>query len=175
MTTNGSWGCNYGDPHRKTAFTLASGIATCMHDGGNMLLNFGPLADGSPHPDDLPLFEEVGGWVHRNAEAIYGTTPAPFQKHDYKLSCAQGNTAYIAFHFYHGPETVVCGIGNRVLRLRLLSPARDIAFRQEGDKVYLTGLPEAWPDIMPVIAMELDGPPVGVRNPYECGLSKFEF
>ena len=175
MTTNDSWGCNYGDPRRKSAFTLVSALATCMHDGGNMLLNFGPLADGSPHPDDLPLYEEFGGWVQRNAEAIYGTTPAPFQKHDYKLSCARGNTAYIVFHFYHGPETIVCGIGNRVLRLRLLSPAQDIAFRQEGDKVYLTGLPEEWPDIMPVIAMELDGPPLGVPNPYECGLSRFVF
>jgi alpha-L-fucosidase len=175
MTTNSSWGCNFGDPYRKTAVSIVSGIATCMHDGGNFLLNLGPLGDGSPHPEDLPLYEKVGGWVNRNMEAVYGTTPAPFQKHDYKLSCARGNTVYIVFHFYHGPQTTVCGIGNRVLRLRLLSPAQDIEFKQEGDKIYLTGLPEEWCDIMPVIAMELDSPPRGVPNPYECGLSKFVF
>ena len=175
MTTNDSWGCNYGDPERKSALTLVHALAFCMHNGGNLLLNLGPLADGSPHPDDLRLFGELGGWVNRNAEAVYGTSAAPFQKHDYKFSCARGNTAYIVLHFYHGPATIVCGIGNRVLRLHLLSPAQDIEFRQEGDRVFMTGLPKEWPDIMPVIAMELDGPPVGVPNPYECGLSKFNF
>lgn len=176
MTTNESWGCNYGDPHRKTAYKLACTLATCMHNGGNLLLNLGPLADGSPHPDDVKLFAELGGWVDRNAEAVYGTTAAPFNYCDYKLSCARGNTAYIAFHFYHGPETIVCGIGNRVKRVRLLSTAQDVAFHQEGDRVLMTGLPKAWPDLMPVIALELDGPPVGVPNPYNCGnKAKFVF
>lgn len=175
LTMNSSWGCNYGNPHYKDVISLVQTMATCMHDGGNVLLNLGPLADGSVHSEERRLLTELGGWVERNQEAVYGTTRAPFDKHDYKLSCARDNTAYIAFHFYHGPETIVCGIGNRVLRIRLLHPAQDIAFRQEGDRVFLTGLPAKWPDIMPVIAMELDGVPQGVPNPYECGSSKFTF
>ena len=75
-----------------------------------------------------------------------------------------------------GPETVVCGIGNRVQRVRLLSPAQDVAFRQEGDRVFMTGLPKEWPDLMPVVALELDSPPAGVPNPYNCGnKAKFVF
>lgn len=175
MTTNESWGCNYGDPHRKTSYNLIHSLAVCIHNGGNYLLNLGPLPDGSVHPEDRRLFEEIGGWVKRNQEAVYGTTAAPFNYHDYKLSCAKGNTAYVAFHFYCGPETIVCGIGNKVQKIRLLCTGEEIEFHQEGDRVFITGLPKEWPDIMPVIAMELDGAPVGVPNPYECGISKFVF
>ncbi len=175
MTTNESWGCNYGDPHYKTAYQLVNALAVCMHNGGNFLLNLGPLPDGGVHPADRALFEAVGGWVGRNAEAVYGTTAAPFNYHDFKLSCARGNTAYIAFHFYLGPETVVCGIGNTVLRIRLLGRNEEIAFRQEGDRVFLTGLPAEWPDILPVVALELDGEPRGVPNPYQCGATRFVF
>jgi len=41
--------------------------------------------------------------------------------------------------------------------------------------VFLTGLPEKWPDIMAVIAMELDGTPKGIKNPYQLDESKFVF
>ena len=47
-----------------------------------------------------------------------------------------------------------------------------IAFRQEGNDVNFTGLPQEWPDTMPVSGRDLDGPPVGVSNPLECGLSR---
>lgn len=175
LTMNESWGCNYGDIYYKRVDDLVSTMATCMHNGGNLLLNIGPLADGSVHPTERRLLGEFAGWVQRNREAVYGTTRAPFDKHDYKLSCARGNTAYIALHFYHGQQTIVCGIGNRVKRIRLLHPEQEIDFRQENDRVFMTGLPAEWPDVFPVIAMELDGPPRGVKNPYQLQASQFVF
>lgn len=175
MTTNASWGCNYGDIHRHSAFELIKTLATCMHSGGNFLLNMGPMADGSVQAEDRKLFEEIGAWIERNKEAVYGTSAAPFDYHDYKLSCSKGNTAYIAFQFYHGPESIVCGIANKVEKIRLLATGEEIDFHQERNRVFLTGLPKKWPDILPVVAMELDGKPKGVPNPYECGISKFVF
>ena len=175
MTSNDSWGCNYGDIHRKSAYDLVKALAVCMHNGGNMLLNIGPYADGSVPSEDMALFEDIAAWVDRNKEAVYGTTAAPFNYCDYKLSCGRGNTVYVAFHFYHGPEMVVAGIGNKVDKIRLLATGKEIGFKQIGDRVMLTGLPKIWPDILPVVAMELDGTPIGIENPYKCGKSKFVF
>ena len=176
MTMNmGAWGCDKGQIHYRSAYELACSLATCMHNGGNFLLNVGPFGDGSIHPEELRLLKELGGWVNRSREAVYGTTKAPFDKHDYQLSCARGNTAYIAFHSYRGPETMVCGIGNKVRKIRLLATGGEISFRQEADRVFLTGLPEKSPDIMAVIAMELDGTPKGIKNPYQLDDSKFVF
>ncbi len=175
MTMSEAWGCDKGQIHYKSAYNLACALATCMHNGGNFLLNVGPLGDGGIPPEELRLLKEFGGWVNRNKEAVYGTTKAPFDKHDYQLSCARGTTAYIAFHSYRGPETVVCGIGNKVLKVRLLATGKEIEFRQEGDCVRFPGFPVEWPDLMVVIALELDGIPKGIKNPYQLDESKFVF
>jgi len=175
MTMNDSWGANAGDSHYKTAHDIAVTLATCMHNGGNMLLNIGPLADGSVHPQEHSLLDELGAWVRRNSEAVYGTTKAPFNFHDYKLSCARGSTAYIAFHFYSGSKTVLGGVGNRVKKIRILASGQEIGFKQDGDRLFLTGLPEVSPGLIPVVALELDGEPVGIPNPYESKKTKFVF
>jgi len=175
MTTNESWGCNYGDIHRKSIYDLVKGLAICMHLGGNFLLNMGPFADGSVPSEDRKLYEELGQWVERNKEAVYGTFPNPFNFCDRKLSCYRDNIAYTALHFYHGPESVVAGVGNKVKKVRLLCENREIEFKQIGDRVMLTGLPKERPDIIPVVALELDGAPQGLQNPYESGKSKFVF
>ncbi len=175
MSTNESWGCNYGDINWKSSFEIVKSLAVCMHNGGNFLLNMGPLADGSVQPNDRKLFEELGGWVERNKEAVFGTLPNPFNYCDQKLSCYRGTTVYTAIHCYHGQKTVIAGIANKVKKIRLLSNKTEIAFKQEDDCVRLTGLSAEWPDILPVVAMELDSPPIGVENPYKCGKSKFVF
>ena len=175
MTTNDSWGCNYGDIHFKSAYDLIHSLAVCIHNGGNFMLNMGPMADGSVQPEDRKLFEEIGAWVERNKEAVYGTLATPFNYHDKKLSCYRDTTAYVAFHWYHGPETVVAGIGNTVEKVRLLSTGEPIEFKQAGERVFLNGLPEEWPDILPVVALELDSKPKGVPSPYQSGITKFVF
>ena len=175
MSTNDSWGCNFGDDSWKRASEIIGSLATCVHNGGNFLLNCGPLADGSIQHKDRLLFEEIGGWVERNKEAVFGTLPNPFNYCDQKLSCYRGTISYTAFSFWHGPETVIAGVGNRVLRAWHLATGEEITFNQIGDRVMLTGLPKLRPDILPVIAMQLDEAPRGVENPYKCGTAKFVF
>lgn len=166
MTTNNSWGCNYGDPDWKTPRQIIRHLMTCAHNGGNYLLNVGPEADGRIPRPAVKLLGAVGQWLKRNGEAVYDTAPHPFNYSDQKLSTARGTTAYIPLHFYHGPETVVASIGNRVKRIRLLTTGRLIRFRQEGHRLLLTGLPARPPDKwLPVLALELVGKPRNVPHP----------
>ncbi len=46
--------------------------------GGNYLLNIGPDGDGAVVPFERDVLDAMGRWVHRYAEAIYGTRPGPF-------------------------------------------------------------------------------------------------
>lgn len=43
---------------------------------GNFVLNFGPDGQGNMHPGENKLVEEIGQWVQKNGEAIYGTRHA---------------------------------------------------------------------------------------------------
>jgi alpha-L-fucosidase len=165
LTTNRSWGYNSGDPDWKTPRATVLDLMTCCHNGGNFLLNIGPKADGSIPAPAVRLLRRVGAWVKRNAEAIYGTRPHPFDYADKKHSTGRGQRVYVALQYYHGPESVVAGIGNRVKAVRLLKDGRRIRCRQEGNRVFLTGLPGKAPDpTLTVLAFDLAGKPRGVPN-----------
>jgi alpha-L-fucosidase len=54
---------------------LIRSLVDTVSKNGNMLLNVGPMADGSiPEMQRRPLVE-LGAWLSRNGEAIYGTGP----------------------------------------------------------------------------------------------------
>lgn len=165
FTTNKSWGWNYGDPDWKTSREVILTLMTTAHNGGNFLLNVGPKPDGTFPEQFVEIMQPVGEWVKANAEAVYGTKPHPFDFADQKLSTYRDQTAYITFHFNHGSETVVAGIGNTVEKVRIVATGEDVEFTQEGDRILLTGLKIQETNALPVVvALELDGPPKGIPN-----------
>lgn len=52
-----------------------SSYAIFVSKNGNLLLNIGPQADGSFHPDAQKQLYAVGDWLKVNGEAIYGSRP----------------------------------------------------------------------------------------------------
>ncbi len=166
LTTNRSWGYNSGDDDWKTPRQIVLDLMTCCHNGGNFLLNVGPQANGTIPAPAVKLLKSVGVWMRRNGEAVCGTAPHPFDYADQKLSTSRGRRVYVPLHYYHGPQTVVAGVGNRVQAARLLATGRAVRFRQVGDRVFLPGLPRSTPDrLLPVVALDLASPPRGVPHP----------
>ena len=47
-------------------------LNTCACNGGNLLLNIGPKPDGSIPADAIKPLQEVGEWLSKNGEAVYG-------------------------------------------------------------------------------------------------------
>lgn len=67
-----------GSSHDKAQEKLRSLIRVAS-GGGNFLLNIGPMDDGAVVPFEAAVLEEIGKWLDRNGEAIYGTTQSPFR------------------------------------------------------------------------------------------------
>ncbi|MDD5706243.1 MAG: alpha-L-fucosidase [Kiritimatiellae bacterium] len=176
MTMNDSWGYNSTDEDWKTPRQLVKVLLTCMHNDGNLLLNVGPKPDGTIPATCVRTLRQISQWAARNAEAVYGTKGNPFAYADQKLSVYRDRTAYVPLHFYHGPDTVVAGIGNRVRSARVVGTGKAVRFRQRDGRVSLIGLPETMPDRpFTVIALELDGPPRGIPHPLMGqGRAKYE-
>ena len=166
MTTNRNWGYNSGDEEWKTPYAVIFDLLTCSHNGGNYLLNVGPKKDGTIPAQAVKLLKKTGDWIGRNGAAVYGTDPHPFAYADQHLSTSRGNTAYMPLSSYNGPETTVAGIGNAVTKVRILATGETVSFRQEGNRIFLTGLPRKKLDpVMTILVFELDGKPVGIENP----------
>jgi alpha-L-fucosidase len=71
-------------------------LVNTVDRGGNMLLNVGPDADGVIPPAHVARLKEVGQWLAKNGEGIYGTRPGPFEPvDDYYGSTHKENKIYI--------------------------------------------------------------------------------
>lgn len=74
------------DDEYKDARTVIHMLCDIVAKGGNLALNVGPRPDGLLPAPALPILAEIGAWLRRNGEAIYGTRPAaPYR---------EGNFAY---------------------------------------------------------------------------------
>lgn len=63
------------NPKYKSAERIIHQLCDIVSKNGNLLLNVGPYADGSFHPDAVRILEEIGDWLVLNGEAIYGSRP----------------------------------------------------------------------------------------------------
>jgi len=57
----------------NTAQTLVLMLVNIVSNGGNLLLDIGPQADGKIPPVMQERLQEIGAWMKINGEAIYGT------------------------------------------------------------------------------------------------------
>jgi len=73
LSTN-SWGY-VEDQHYKSATSVIGDLVDIVSKNGALLLNIGPRPDGTIPEPEQALLLEIGSWLARNGEAIYGTRP----------------------------------------------------------------------------------------------------
>ncbi len=67
-----SW-CYTTDLNYKTSLDLICYLVDVVSKNGNLLLNVGPMADGTIPEKDTAILKEIGAWLATNGEAIYHT------------------------------------------------------------------------------------------------------
>lgn len=73
MTINNSWGYQGRDQNFKTPYEIITIFIDAVSHGGNLLLDFGPKADGTIQDEQVHVLKELGAWNKRNGEGIFGT------------------------------------------------------------------------------------------------------
>lgn len=160
MTMNDSWGYNKADDNWKTPRQVIGLLVRAAAGGGNLLLNIGPMADGSIPEPSVRILEEVGRWMDLHGEAIYNSDRAYMEWMPTGQWTVKGNLAYFHAFNYPGGELAIGGIQNKVLSARFLHNNQSIEFEQKGNRLILRGMPPEKPvPIAPVIVLECDGPP----------------
>ena len=72
-TINGSWGFSLTDTSYKTPAQIVGLLVKSAGNGGNLLLNIGPMPNGEIQPEFVDRLHWMGGWLKTYGESIYNT------------------------------------------------------------------------------------------------------
>ncbi len=183
MTFNGiSWG--YVDsaqaaPYSYNAQRIVRMLHTCAAGRGNLLLNIGPMPDGSVPPETVAPLEEVGRWLAVNGEAVYGRKDRN-DGNSFSWICGtsrSGSTVYVWNWIWPKQGTLYLGgIRTPVRSVRVLGGG-ELPFVQDGHRLILNNLPDSSPDKIlgiAVLAVEFAGEPANMPMSYYPQLHKGE-
>jgi alpha-L-fucosidase len=160
MTLNDSWGYQRADDNWKSSRTVIRNLIQCARDGGNYLLNIGPMPDGSIPEPSVRILTEVGHWMEANGDTIYKSDPCEPRRSNYANFTRTGNTLYMHVHFWPGSYVAISGLQTKVKTARLLKTGTEVKFTQDEFQTKIVGLPEKAPDYpVTTIALEFESEP----------------
>ena len=100
-TMNNNWGYTPYDTCYKPASMLIRKLVECVSKGGNMILNVGPDGRGNIPTKSEEILTEMGKWMDKNKESIYGCGISQLEKPDWGRYTQNGDVIYA--HVYETP------------------------------------------------------------------------
>src|SRR5271170_2131241 len=105
MTLNESWGYDAEDDEWKSPRAIVRNLISVARDGGNYLLNVGPMPDGTMPPAAVKIFTEVGQWLQTNGDTIFKADhPCNPWRPSWATFTRTGNTLYMHVPFWPGND-----------------------------------------------------------------------
>lgn len=127
MTTNDNWGF-HNDNNWKTPYEVITIFADAVSNGGNLLLDMGPRADGTIPDEQVNVLKELGAWNKKHGEAIFNTVAGLPQGHFYGPTTLSKDSTSV-YLFLHGKTS------GKVMLKGLVNPIKEITVVGNGAKL----------------------------------------
>lgn len=98
-------------------------LVSCTTGGGNLLLNFGPRADGTFTDAETKVAQAMGKWLKTYGEAIYDTRGGPYTNGQWGGSCYKGNKLFLHVFDWPAEGLALDALPSKVLSARTLNGA----------------------------------------------------
>lgn len=141
------WGYhkNWSQSYVKTPMEVIERIIHAVSMGGNMVVNFGPQADGEFRHEEKEMVKAVGHWVKRHSEAIYACDYAGFEKQDwgYYTRGKNGKIYMIVFNQpFSGKLRVTTPKGVQIIEASELTGHKKVQFVETTRNEYNINVPK---------------------------------
>jgi len=160
MTIGSQWSWKPGEKVKSLKQCLSTLVMTVGGDG-NLLFNVGPKPDGEIEPEQVARLNEMGAWLAKNGEAVYGTRGGPYVPTKAYASTRTPGAVYISVIQLANGSLVLPVLPAKVRSAALLD-GTPVMFEQTNALLKLT-IPEGRqdPDIT-VVKLAVEGDPMRI-------------
>ncbi len=162
MTMNNSWGYKSFDDKWKSSEKLIQNLIKNVSRGGNYLLNVGPKADGTIPEESVQRLKDVGKWMEKNSESIYGTQISPFGEIPWgECTCKEeADKTTLYFFVFDWPENgklQIKGLTNKVVSAQLLANGQNLESQNDSSETTILVPEKALDPAATVIKVQVEG------------------
>ena len=156
MTICNQWAWKPNDSMKPLKQCLQT-LVLCAGGDGNLLFNVGPTPAGRIEPRQVARLKEMGEWLKKYGESVYGTRGGPYRPSRGLASTHKGNVVYVHVLRSSGDSLVLPALPKKVVKSSLLTGGTvDVVQDSQGLTVRV---PEKYrQEIDTIIKLELDGP-----------------
>ena len=161
MTICRQWAWRPKDTLKSLEECLQSLVRTVGGDG-NFLFNVGPMPTGEIESRQVERLREMGAWLAKYGESVYGTRGGPFKPARHVASTRKDNKVYV--HILRWPEDTLKlpVLSAKIVGSRVLTGGRATVKQSE------TGVEIAVPErdrqaMDTIVVLELDRPAMGIE------------
>jgi len=132
-------------------------LVSAVGGDGNLLFNVGPMPDGRIEPRQVNRLREMGVWLSKYGQSIYGTRGGPFKTGSWGASTNKGKTIYI--HVFNWDDNAISlpPIPKKIIASSVLTGG-NATVKQTKEAIEIS-VPKAYQkELDTIIALKLDGP-----------------
>ncbi len=155
-TMNGAWGFNITDRRYKSTPDLIRYLVRAAGLNANFLLNVGPMSNGKIQPEFVTRLRDVGAWLGKNGEAIYGTRGGPITPRPWGVTTRKGDRVYVHVLDWRDEALLLPALPSKVRAARVLGTGREVTFTAVDGGVIIKVPREAVDPIDTVVALDLE-------------------
>jgi alpha-L-fucosidase len=141
---NGMWGYKITDLDYKPSGTLIRYLVQAAGRNGNLLLNIGPQPDGKLPAAAVERLREMGEWLARYGESIYGTRGGDIPPHDWGVTTRRGDKLYVHVLDLQD-DALYLPLGQRIASARCLNNGEQVSYttlKERGIVLDLRNVPQ---------------------------------
>ncbi len=155
MTICRQWAWKPDDAMKSLKECLQTLVLTAGGNG-NLLFNVGPMPDGRIEERQVERLREMGAWLAKYGESIYGTRGGPFRPDGALASTRRDDVIYLHVLQAGAAPVSLPPLPRKILRAEMLTGG-GVEVRQTDEAVTLTLAPDAVNEIDAIVKLTLDG------------------
>lgn len=154
-TLNNSWGFNLQDKNYKSTKNLIQYLVKAAGHNSNFLLNVGPMPNGKIQPEFVATLQEMGKWMEKNGETIYGTRGGPVPPKSWGVTTWKGNKVFVHIMNFEDENLLIPEFGKKVKNITLFSSGTKLKYKQDAFGIAITVPEESVDDTDTIVVIEI--------------------